>query len=280
MEPDAKYTLVGVIVLALLAGGIIFGLWLYRPGEGDRLDFYTVYFANQSLSGLQVDGGVTMKGLKVGTVKSVEITPTDIEKARVIIGLQGDTPIKLDTRAVIQRNLLTGLAFIDLVGSTQAAGRLTKRAAGEDFPVIPEGITRLEEIQSAVPSLVESANIFIARATTFFSPENEAAIGKILANLARISERLASGDKGVALLLDELQKLVAELRQVLSSVGPEIKGAARSIQEMSDSLSRSAAAVSQSVKVLSNKAGATAEELRDPRAVLFGSPKDALGPGE
>lgn len=48
MEPEAKYTLVGIVVLVLLAllpGALI---WLRSTGEGANAREYKIYFERQS----------------------------------------------------------------------------------------------------------------------------------------------------------------------------------------------------------------------------------------
>ena len=54
MEPEAKYTLVGGSVLALLALVVAAVAWLASASRGADVQRYTIYFARQSLEGLQV----------------------------------------------------------------------------------------------------------------------------------------------------------------------------------------------------------------------------------
>lgn len=280
MEPDARYTLVGlaVIILAAVILGAVF--WLSRAGEGENADYYTIYFKNQSLSGLQVDSNVTMKGIQVGSVKSLKILPTDIERVRVVIRVQATTPVKTDTKAIIQRNLLTGLAFIDLADSTQGAPPLTDFPPSEDFPVIPEGESGFQQIQSAVPSLVETINLVVARMAVFFSVDNETAVEHILSNLKIFSDRLADKEIDIGGSVEEIRKLAIELRTLAVNLNAQLGGLAESYSFLARNVANQSTETAQSLQTLSGKLSTAAEGFENPRSILWGPPAEALGPGE
>ena len=49
MEPEAKYTLVGTVVLLLVALIVVAAVWLRSTGGERDIDTYKIYFARQSL---------------------------------------------------------------------------------------------------------------------------------------------------------------------------------------------------------------------------------------
>ena len=114
MESEARYVRVGLatlILAALLAGGLF---WLAgRTGERAQ-NRYTVYFSDQSLEGLQINSDVRMQGVKVGKVVDYAIQPGQAHQVRVLIQVDARTPVLQGVRAVISRQLVTGLASIDL----------------------------------------------------------------------------------------------------------------------------------------------------------------------
>ena len=62
MEQEAKYTVVGTVLLiliALIAGAVV---WLRSTGAEVDDRSYKIYFERQSLEGLQVRSEVRMKG--------------------------------------------------------------------------------------------------------------------------------------------------------------------------------------------------------------------------
>jgi phospholipid/cholesterol/gamma-HCH transport system substrate-binding protein len=68
MEPQARYTLVGILVISLVALMVATMIWLTRNGEGRGDRYYTIYFEHQSLEGVATRSEVQMRGIKVGSV--------------------------------------------------------------------------------------------------------------------------------------------------------------------------------------------------------------------
>ena len=121
MEPRARYIIVGIVTLLLFIGAVSAFVW-FKSGRGAETDsHYIVLFKGISLSGVQTDGLVTMRGIQVGRVRSLKISQSDIEQVEVEITVRPEIPVKTDTTVVINTNLLTGLASIDLTGGSQAA---------------------------------------------------------------------------------------------------------------------------------------------------------------
>ncbi|RZB34559.1 MAG: phospholipid/cholesterol/gamma-HCH transport system substrate-binding protein [Desulfobacteraceae bacterium Eth-SRB1] len=319
MESHAKYTLVGctLIVLTMLIVASIF--WLSEAGMRGKTRFYTVYFEKHSLSGLQVDSEVTMRGIKVGTVSQLHISHENIERVKVIVKLDAETPIKRDTKAVIRRNLLTGLADIDLVRSSQESPPLTEIKEGEEYPVIPEGKTKLEAIRQTLPKLLENISEVVHRAGTVFTPENQMALKKALHNVTVITERLAKSEGKLPEMIDEISDLATEMRVAVKRLDERSAAAGLSLTktaavitrqaeevprmveglrtlaknldaktaEVSHSLTNSAARISRVAESLAEeltetarKLSATLEAYEDPKASLWGPNLDSLGPGE
>ena len=69
METDARYTLVGLVVLGLIASLAIAVVWLSHSSGDKSFPRYTIYFKEESPAGLQIDGDVTMRGIKICKVK-------------------------------------------------------------------------------------------------------------------------------------------------------------------------------------------------------------------
>ena len=113
MEPEGRYTIIGVLLLVLVACAVWAGIWL--TGQvGGAVRYYTIYFERQSLRGLQIGGEVNARGLKIGQVESYSFSPDDVNRVKVDIRVDAGTPVAVDTTANIGRNLVTGVARIDL----------------------------------------------------------------------------------------------------------------------------------------------------------------------
>ncbi len=301
MESDAKYALVGSIVVIFTVIIVACVLWLAEVGISRDSAFYAVYFREQSLDGLQTDGDVTMKGIKVGTVTDLHIPRADIERVKVILKLNADTPVKTNTRAVLKRNLLTGLAFIDLSGSSQDAPLLRNRAAGEDYPVIPEGSTNLDAIAKSLPGLLTDIDAMVRRVEAVFSEENTVAMTRTLANVEKLTSTLAADSVNFSELAHELREASSEVKKLAKNTNAQVSGVSKSAQGSLDSVKVAAdtikgdtATIAQSMSVMTadfsrfvrdfNRTAeafsTTMEKYTNPRAIILGPDERSYGPGE
>lgn len=305
MEPEAKYTVVGVAVLlllALLAGTVV---WLRSSGEGAQAQRYTIRFERQSLDGLEARSDVTMRGMRVGSVTGFRFAANRPGVVEVFIALNPSTPVQEGTQASIRRNLITGLASVQLVNAAQPGPRLPSTPGGADGPLIAEGESTEQQVANTLGELVQRLNATL-------SPENQAAFSDILANLRRVSEHadrsLARVDAtldtvgGTARDVQALAKAVSADARVLTArygeLGQQASATARDAGETMrrlgvdiERLTRRADALLSSgdgelrstAQVLRNAAesiGTAADRLREPGEILYGPAEGSLGPGE
>ncbi|MCB0322609.1 MAG: MCE family protein [Bdellovibrionales bacterium] len=312
MESSARYTLVGafVVISAVLFGAALF--WLAEIGDRANVEYFTVYFREHSLDGLQVDSAVTMKGIKVGAVLDYDIAPDSVEEVRVTLRLDGEIPVKTDTKAVIKRNLLTGLAFIDLVGSSDDAPLRTDAPSGEPYPVIPEGQSEFEKIANSIPEVLTEVNAMVTRVSAAFSAETVASFQNTVKNIETVSETFANKRPQIENIIERLEQTTKDISQAskalnefaatadssLDAIGQgttealgAIKGTVQALdaraQEMSRSVQNAAGvfsqevtAVSQSISEAAQALSATVEGFEEPRRIIAGPTETALGPGE
>jgi len=280
MEPKARYTIVGavlVIAAIALAGAL---LWFSKFGGGGQQRNFVIYLHENSAAGLQKDGAVTMKGIRIGTVRSLEISARNIESVRVAIQVDQSTPIKTDTRAVVQRNLLTGLASIDLMGSSQAAKPLVDHGPFEDVPVIPEGTDGISKLQEGIPDVLMKAQKLLDNAARMVSEENQLALSATMSNIREITESLANQREdlaGAVASIHEMSERLAELATSLQSQGTQTLTA---VQELAQAARNQTEMVGPALMSSATKMARTAEVLQEPHSVLFGTNKNARGPGE
>lgn len=305
MEPEAKYTLVGTAVLILIASIAAALVWLRSTGEEADDKRYKIYFERQSLEGLQIRGDVKMRGIRVGTVNAFRISAWHPGAVEVFIRVDGTTPVRQSTVAVVERQLITGIASILLVNTTEDSPPLTRVAQGEVFPVIAEGESRVQQVTESINQIAQRAGETMQRINTALSPENQRALTELLENLRRVSasaERTVSAVGGAA---DEVRALSRSLAADASrltarydKLGEEstvaVRDAAASIRRMSDEVARMSQRVdtllasgdvelrvtAQELRATADSLGAVARRFNDPRSILFGPPQGGLGPGE
>ncbi|MCC6931814.1 MAG: MCE family protein [Deltaproteobacteria bacterium] len=312
MESQAKYFLVGIIVSMLIVAAIFFVLWV-SDVDGDKgTRFYTVYFKEQGLSGLQVDSQVTMKGIKVGTVSEFKIRPNDVERVKVTLKLASNTPVKTDTRAVIKRNLLTGLAIIELAHTSNSTPELTEIPDGENYPVISEGQTPLDQLTSSVPNVINDASEVMQRLKYIFSDSNLENITSIIKNMESFSSFLGenretfsqaannlketlenskklilawektgrSVDNNVNTATKELVEALNQITETSKTLDEQSKSLTTSLNQNTVKLVSEVSNLARDLSIAAQSLAITLEEFEEPRKVITGPAKGALGPGE
>jgi len=305
MEPEARYALVGTAVLVLVALLVGAVLWLRGTGQ-DRDDrLYKIYFQHQSLQGLEIRSDVRMRGIRVGSVTGFLFSKRRRDAVEVFIRVDGATPVRWTTEAIVERHLVTGIASIRLVNPSEESPLLTQTPNDEPYPVIAEGESPFDQFSESLNQLAQRADETMQRINATLSQENQAALTEVLQNLRRISRDADRALLAVGGAADEVRKLAGSIaadahtlsarydalnKQARASL-QEITGA---IGEMREDVARLAAradrlmesgdvelrATAEALRSAADSLRATAGRLRDPRQVIFGPPEGGLGPGE
>jgi len=312
MEPEARYTTVGATLLALVIIVVLTMGWLTQTGARADYRYYTIYFVRHSLEGLQVGGDVNIRGVKVGRVEDYSISREDINRVKVTIRIERKSPVSTNTVAVVERNILTGIARINLATPGKPGPELTDVPPGEKLPVIAEGRSDLDQLADAVNRLAVTGVNALSNVEQLLNKENREAFGTTLANLSKLSSALSQRMGRLDEVADALAKSSAEfakssrdiaaaVEQVGASVKPvatqadsTLRDLARAVQSLERETTTLAKRLDQAADVGAHEMRATTQELRasaetlsraadrlqDPRALIFGPSPAQLGPGE
>lgn len=312
MEPEARYTTVGATLLALVVAVVLAMGWLARTGARADLRYYSIYFERQSLEGLQIGGDVNMRGVKVGRVEGYSISRQNINRVQVTVRIDRHSPVSTNTVAIVDRNILTGLARINLVTPGQPGPELDEVPTDESYPVISEGQSDIEQLTGAINRLAITGASALTNLEQLLNKENREAFGATLANLRQVSGALSKRMGRLDEVADVLAKSAVEfgkssrdialaVERVSSDAQPAIKQAdatlrelARAVQALERETTTLAKQLEQATDSGAHEIRATAQELRssaeilsraadrlqDPRAVIFGPSAAQLGPGE
>ena len=312
MEPEAKYTLVGAVVLVLLCMIVAAAVWLKGSGgQRDEVPF-KIYFARQSLEGLQIRSDVKMQGIKVGSVSAFRISVRRPGSVEVVIRVNEDTPVRESTQATVDRHILTGIASIRLINPDEESPMLTKAPPDESYPLIAEGESDYSRLSESMTQVVQRADDTMRRISLFLTDENRAALSEILVNLRRISgnmDRTMAGlDRTLASLggaADEVRgmsaaitadahKLTARYDALGENSSAAVKEATAAIRQMRADVTRLSGRVdalladgnvelrvtAQQLRATADALGVAARRFNDPARILFGPAPGSLGPGE
>ena len=312
METEGRYTLVGVMVIAVIALMAMSVMWL--SGAADRMAYqtYTIYFKQQSLDGLAVGSAVKMRGIKVGVVAAYRFAKSGDEAVSVIARIDDGVPVHTGAEAYIKRNLVTGIATVEINNGPGDSPLLINAPQGEPYPVIAEGVSDIDKVTSAASELAVNGAQALDKINTLLSDENQMAIKKTLANLNELSGHLVANKQGIEATLQSLRDASDEFRFAGASISQAATRAEGSIVQVGAKadvalneaiavmslLQKDAALisdqfqqftevgtvemtnVSRDVRTTAEALTTAGQRLNDPRAILFGPGTQQLGPGE
>ena len=134
METRSNHVLVGTVVLALLAGLLLFTVWLAGLSN-QAAKCFDIYFS-QGVSGLAKGTAVTFSGVPVGAIKQISLLPERPEFVWVRIEVDAETPVLQGTTAEIKGVGFTGVSEIQLDGAVKGS-RAIVQLGPQGCPVIP-----------------------------------------------------------------------------------------------------------------------------------------------
>lgn len=312
METEGRYTLVGTLVLAAIVLLTLVIVWL--TGAADRIAYqtYSIYFKQQSLDGLAVGSPVKMRGIKVGVVAGYRFAQGGDEAVSVTARIDDGVPIHKGAEAYIKRNLVTGIATVEINNGSSSSPLLLEAVRGERYPVIAEGSSDIDKVATAVSRLAVNGAQALERMNALMSEENQRAISRTLANLDELSNHLAANKTSLDATAKGIRDAAADIRLAATSVGQaasRIEGSVVGVSKNADDTLREARAtmgklqldielisgrvqqlaetgamemthVSRDVRASTDVLTTAGQRLSNPRDILFGPGTQQLGPGE
>lgn len=292
MESKINYTLVGLFIVLLSAGTLGFAYWLSNEGSKQDYDHYHVYIS-ESVAGLSTDAAVKFRGVNVGTVEHIGINPRNSEQVELLLKVKKGTPIKEDTRAKLQSFGITGITFIELIGSSKNSPLLREKAG--QIAVIPSAPSTYAQIDESLRILAQKSNMALDKFEQLLSEENLANVSAIMAQTKMLAEDIRAR---MPAMMQAVNGATVMENQV-SAAADEVADAAVSVQKMADMLTTNYAATGKTISrdlhhsmesfnQLTYELEMLSGNLRDTVRAIESSPADLLfkrsvaqpGPGE
>ena len=188
MEKNAHYFVVGVFVTVALLGVFMFLIWLASPHDERTYDYYTVQFKD-SISGLEEGSSVDYKGVKVGKVIKMRLTPENDEIVYVDIGIDKNTPVHAHTKATLETQGITGLVRIELSTRQDDTGPPEHRE-GQKYPVLIGEGSKLYLALEDLPDITNKIVDITKKFDEFLDTETVAALRQTVQNAQNMTKDL------------------------------------------------------------------------------------------
>lgn len=294
MESEARYAWVGAVIIGLLvlvASGL---LWLQGGLATHDVKRFTIYFRMQSLDGLQLNSDVKMYGIKVGKVIDYRILSSEAKNVRVAIEVDAATPVMEGAVAMVNRNLLTGLASIEVNNRAETGPLLEKIPAGEEYPVLAEGQAKLARFTERMEGVAVRTEETLTRVNLMLSERNLASVERTLSNLSEASGSVARSLPELKGTMTATREAAEQANRQIARLGPKLEAALDETQKLTQEMRGGMAQLrlstdlgvqelqvtGRALRSASQTVGDAARTLREPAGALFGPAMENLGPGE
>src|SRR3954462_14262002 len=180
METRSNYPQGGTVPVALLAGTLLFIVWL--AGLSNKATkCYDIYFS-EAVGGLNKGSNVTFSGVPVGQVARISLLPSRPEFVWVRIEVDEQTPVLQGTTAEIHGVGFTGVSEIQLAGATRGRPAISQ-SGPQGCPVVPSSTSGLGALLNSAPELLARIQRLTERLTELLNDKNQNAISDILENI-------------------------------------------------------------------------------------------------
>ena len=214
METRANYVLIGAFTLLTAVCLLLFALWAAKFSSDRNWRQYEVIF-NEPVTGLTEGGSVQYNGIGVGTVDKLSLDRDDARRVIALLKLKADTPVKVDTRAKLSQQGITGVPFIQLTGGSPQALRLEPNDNG-DIPII-----RTEP--SALQNIADTANRLVARMDQLLSEENIKRVSETLDHIEQATGAVSDNREDIAALIANARQATETLNATLATANGSIE---------------------------------------------------------
>ncbi len=188
MEPKANFALVGIFVVVSTIITVFILLWLIGVKTNKEFDCYVVKTEN-SISGLDKDASVRYKGVNVGKVSQIKIDSKNPEFIDIYINVEKDLPIKIDTKAKISSNGLTGISYVNLIGGSKNA-KMLKNNFNTACPIIKTVPTTLEKLSVSASEVMSNLNKILTKIDDSLGNDSINSIRKTIKNISSITDNV------------------------------------------------------------------------------------------
>jgi phospholipid/cholesterol/gamma-HCH transport system substrate-binding protein len=207
METKGNYFIVGVFTMVLSLALVFFLAWLMGYNQlSSSYKKLLIYFPS-NVSGLSEGSQVAYRGVQIGKVSKIKLDPNLPQYALVMAHISTNTPLRLDTRAVMGNVGITGLAYVELETENNHSPEL-QPVPGKDYYMLLGTQSRLEQLLQDVPKLIDKYTQVANQLLSLFDNKNINATASALDSLDKFMHNLVGQQ-------DNFNKIISDTRDTI-----------------------------------------------------------------
>jgi phospholipid/cholesterol/gamma-HCH transport system substrate-binding protein len=254
MENKAHAFAAGLFVVAATALLVILAAWLMRDA-GPK----TVYeiSTRESVTGLQEQAPVRLRGVAVGRVASIDFDPQEPGNVRIRLEVAPEAPVTQATYATLGLQGVTGLSFVQLDDEAPAPRLEPGAGPPPRIPLRPSLVSRLSDRSDVILDRIEQST---EKLNQLLGEPNQK---RVAVALDRVSEAAAG-----------VSRLAARTTVILDAqLGPDRTNIPEAVASMNSALD-SLRQTSEQARVALSEFGRTVDRFNEA-----GGPFERLGEG-
>lgn len=203
METRANYITIGAFMMATLVAAFAFVYWLAMTSETRDNEILKIILP-APVTGLSVGGDVYFNGIKQGNVSALDFDRNDPKVVVATVRLKPGTPVREDTKALLNFQLLSGIAYIELNGGTLGSPILFDENKDE-VPVLRAGRSAYDDIVAGARDAIAKVDATMDTVNAFLN-DNKTSVAGTLKNVETFTDALASNSEGVENFMASIDK--------------------------------------------------------------------------
>ncbi len=293
MENKSHALAAGLFAL-LLGLAVVATLFWFGVKKEETREYMVV--TKQNVTGLNPQGQVRYRGIRVGKVKEIRLDRKDPSNILILIEIDEAVPVTRGTMAKLAYQGLTGIAHVLLEETGKDPTPLAGQENGEP-PRIAMRPSLFEELSESAAGTLKQAQLFLTNANALVNDDNRKRFAAILSNLEGSTaqlNRMLSDDRtqrlGSAIArFDDAAGSAHETFKEAKVLIPRVRALSEKLETMvGDPSSGGATAAIANINELTRDLGTTARQLnrvlrmieQSPSSLLLGPPAPSPGPGE
>lgn len=204
----------GIFLVGGLAVTILFVVYLMGSRISRKSLPLVCAVSGESVSGVSTGGKVLLRGIEIGSIKSLSFDSKNPQRILIGIEIDPDAPVYKDATATLEIFGITGLKYLELVPGTPDSGKVLADA------VIPIRQSLMTGLLTTLDTVARTSAKVLDNLDHLTRRETQGQIDSILADLSRSSRSFAEMAEGLR---------AAKLDSQATHVAREVEGMVRRI---------------------------------------------------